>query len=232
MRLLRPASHGESGYSKRHPPTAQCWAKLGRLEERRGSCGGPVGDRVSALFAVTACGWARGEGIEPRGGLHLSGVGWKGWRQTGLAPLGPRPGTRDTPATAASCRACLGSACPGVPSLSVLLHQRGSDLLQREGLPGGARSPPGHRSAAGRALLSLPRSSRWPLSPLSCSTASAASDAYFQGLVSILLTGCQVEKTTNMGVEVYDTVNKAFFEILMGTVSFSASLPEVLGRWD
>lgn len=75
-------------------------------------------------------------------------------------------------------------------------------------------------SAAEWVLPSVSCSSCWALSPLSHSAASAAPDSHFQGLVSLLLTGCQAGKTTNTGVEVYHTVNKTFFEILDGNHIF------------
>lgn len=67
MMLFCPTSHGEGGAASspvRALPHSEVLGQTETLLEQ------PVGDRGSALFAVTVCP-AQGEGTKPQGGLQL-----------------------------------------------------------------------------------------------------------------------------------------------------------------
>lgn len=130
-----------------------------------------------------------------------SGLEVKRWQETRWLPQ-PSP-------SAVSPVLFLPVACRGVLSLSSLrLGGAGNG-------PGLSSSPSpalGHR--AGAALCSAP--ALGTVLTLH-SPASATLDSHFQGWVLVLLTGAQAGTTTNLGVSMYNTVNKMFFEIQEGS---------------
>lgn len=136
-----------------------------------------------------------------------------------MAPLCPHP-------SAVSTVLCLVVACAGELSLSFLLCQTCRD--RQRTWP--SRSPSSARGRrAGAVLCSAP--ALGTVLTLH-SAASATLDSYFQGWVLLQLTGAQAGKTTNLGVNMYNTVNKMFFEIQDGTCVFLETFAcEMPGAW-
>lgn len=162
--LFSPTCHGEGGAVSspaRALPHSEVLGQTETLLEQL------MGDRGSALFAVTACP-STGRGHQA---LQLW-FGGEGVTVDRGAPLSPHP-------RAGSTALCLAVVCPGVLS-SFPLCQQGSDL---EGQAGHSRSPsPAALCSALSTILTLQ------------SAASATLDSHFQGWVLLLLTGAQAGK--------------------------------------